>query len=148
MKRETKDISRIFCNKFRRFKFHVLCLLIFMNIINLAKENDNFRKVVEAGNHSQVVLMSLLPNEDIGEEVHDENDQILVFVEGEGKAVIDGEESSIGEGDLFLVKSGTRHNFINTSSDSPLKLYTVYSPAHHPADRVQKTKEQAMAEEY
>ena len=119
-----------------------------MNIIQLTKENDNFRKVVETGNHSQVVLMSLLPNEDIGEEVHDENDQILVFVEGEGKAVIDGEESTIEEGDLFLVKSGAKHNFINTNSSSPLKLYTVYSPAHHPADRVQKTKEQAMAEEY
>ena len=119
-----------------------------MNIINLAKENDNFRKVVETGNHSQVVLMSLLPKEDIGEEVHDENDQILIFVEGEGKAVIGGEESPIKEGDLFLVKSGTKHNFINTNSDSPLKLYTVYSPAHHPSDRVQKTKAQAMAEEY
>jgi len=119
-----------------------------MNIVQLAKENDNFRKVVETGNHSQVVLMSLLPNEDIGEEVHDENDQILVFVEGEGKAVIGGEESSIGEGDLFLVKSGTKHNFINTSSSSPLKLYTIYSPAHHPSDRIQATKEQATAEEY
>ena len=119
-----------------------------MNIVQLTKENDNFRKVVETGNHSQVVLMSLLPNEDIGEEVHEENDQILVFVEGEGKAIIDGEESTIEEGDLFLVKSGTKHNFINTSSDSPLKLYTVYSPAHHPADRVQKTKAEAMAEEY
>ena len=119
-----------------------------MNIIQLTKENDNFRKVVETGNHSQVVLMSLLPNEDIGEEVHDENDQILVFVEGEGKAIIDGEESTIEGGSLFLVKSGTKHNFINTSSDKPLKLYTVYSPAHHPADRLQKTKAEAMAEKY
>lgn len=119
-----------------------------MNIIELAKENNNFRKVVETGNHSQVVLMCLKPNEDIGEEVHDENDQILVFVEGEGKAIIDGSESAISEGDLFLVKSGAKHNFINTSPDNPLKLYTIYSPAHHPADRVQQTKEQAMAEEY
>lgn len=119
-----------------------------MNIINLSKENENFRKVVETGPHSQVVLMCLKPNEDIGEEVHEKNDQILVFTEGEGKAVIEGQESGITAGDLFLVKAGTKHNFINTSPENFLKLYTVYSPAHHPADRVQATKEQALAEEY
>ena len=94
------------------------------NIIELAKQNENFRQVVSTGKHSQIVLMSLLPREDIGEEVHDAVDQILVFV-----------------------NAGVKHNFRNTGS-TPLKIYTVYSPVNHPADRIQKTKAEAMKEEY
>ncbi len=117
------------------------------NIVELAKQNDNFRQVVNTGKHSQVVLMSLLPGEDIGEEIHETVDQVLVFVEGNGEAVIEGEASPLKEGDLVFVDAGTKHNFKNTGS-AALKLYTIYSPANHPADRAQKTKVEAMKEEY
>lgn len=92
----------------------------------------------------QVVLMSLLPGEDIGMETHNDIDQILVFVEGEGHAIIGGEEFKIIAGDLSYVPAGTAHNFVNNGS-SVLKLYTIYSPANHPADRVNKTKAEDAA---
>lgn len=117
------------------------------NIINLAKQNENFRQVVNTGKYSQVVLMSLLPGEDIGEEVHKTVDQILVFIEGDGEAVIEGISSPIVSGDLVFVNAGVKHNFKNIGSTS-LKIYTIYSPANHPADRVQKIKEEAIEEKY
>ena len=117
------------------------------NIIELTKKNENFRQVINTGKYSQLVLMNLLPVEDIGEEVHDNVDQILVFVEGSGEAVIEGQSSPIKEGDLAFVNAGIKHNFINTGA-KPLKIYTIYSPANHPADRIQKTKADAMKEEY
>ncbi|KKQ21549.1 hypothetical protein A2999_03035 [Candidatus Wolfebacteria bacterium RIFCSPLOWO2_01_FULL_38_11] len=117
------------------------------NIIELTKKNENFRQVINTGKYSQLVLMNLLPAEDIGEEVHDNVDQILVFVEGSGEAVIEGQSSPIKEGDLAFVNAGIKHNFINTGA-KPLKIYTIYSPANHPADRIQKTKADAMKEEY
>ena len=117
------------------------------NIIELTKKNENFRQVINTGKYSQLVLMNLLPAEDIGEEVHDNVDQILVFVEGSGEAVIEGQSSPIKEGDLAFVNAGIKRNFINTGA-KPLKIYTIYSPANHPADRIQKTKADAMKEEY
>ena len=117
------------------------------NIIELAKQNENFRQVVNTGKHSQVVLMSLLPGEDIGEEIHETVDQVLIFAEGSGEAVIEGVSSPIKEGDLVFVDAGIKHNFKNTGATA-LKLYTIYSPANHPADRVQKTRAEAIAEEY
>src|SRR3989344_1392847 len=116
------------------------------NIIEFAKQNENFRQVVSPKKHSKIVLMSLLPREDIGEEVHDAVDQILVFVQGNGEAVIESQPSPVKEGDLVFVNAGVKHNFINTGS-TPLKIYTVYSPVNHPADRIQKTKAEAMKEE-
>lgn len=112
---------------------------IHFNIIELAKQNENFRQVIKTGKHSQVVLMKLLPGEDIGNEVHDNVDQILVFVHGNGHAKIDEEEFDFKAGDMAFVDAGIWHNFTNTG-DQPLKLYTVYSPANHPYDRVQKNK--------
>lgn len=117
------------------------------NIAELAKQNDNFRKVVHTGKYAQVVLMCIQPGEDIGDEVHKDTDQALFFVEGNGKAVVAGEEFAFGAGDVAFIDAGTQHNFINTG-DVPLKLYTMYAPPHHPADRVQATRAQAMAEEY
>ena len=117
------------------------------NIVEFAKQNENFRQVINTGEHSQLVLMSLLPGEDIGEEVHTTVDQILVFVEGNGEAVIEGVPSPIISGDLVFVNAGVKHNFKNTGS-IPLKIYTIYSPANHPVDRVQKTKTEAMVGEY
>ena len=113
--------------------------MFYFEIEKLTKENDNFRKVIKTGKYSQVVLMTLLPGEDIGNEVHKTVDQILVFMEGEGKAKVGNEEFEIKPGVMAFVDAGAWHNFTNTGL-KPLKLYTIYSPANHPADRVQKEK--------
>ena len=117
------------------------------DISEKALKNSYFRQVLETGEHTQIVVMSIAPGGEIGEEVHTENDQVLYFVEGEGKAILDGEEVNFEKDDVVLVKAGIRHNFINTGA-KPLKIYTIYSPANHPADRIQKTKADAMKEEY
>ncbi len=117
----------------------------YSDIANQAKDNTYFRKVLFTNTHTQVVLMSLKPNEDIGMETHDSNDQILYFVAGEGKAIINGEEHSVKAGDLVDVPAGTEHNFINTGSEA-LKLFTVYGPPDHPDGLIHETKAEAIAE--
>jgi mannose-6-phosphate isomerase-like protein (cupin superfamily) len=109
------------------------------DIISLAKNNTDFRQEIKTANHTQVVLMSLKPGEDIGLEIHKNIDQILVFVQGNGEANINGQNSTIKEGTLAFVPAGTPHNFINTGN-TDLKLYTTYSPPNHYAGTVQKTK--------
>jgi mannose-6-phosphate isomerase-like protein (cupin superfamily) len=109
-----------------------------------ALENNSFRKVLFTNKHSQVVLMSLPPGEDIGSEVHDTVDQVLVFVKGSGKAVVGSETHNIGAGDMFAVPAGTEHDFINTGSEA-LKLFTVYSPPEHRDGVVHATKADALA---
>ena len=115
------------------------------DIIELTRKNKNFRKVLSTNQHSQVVLMSIEPGDDIGEETH-EGDQILYFVDGEGDAVLAGKRSKIAAGSLVSVPAGTLHNFINTGS-KPLKLYTVYAPPEEPEGTVHKTKAEAEAAE-
>lgn len=115
----------------------------YKNIQQLASENGNFRKVLFTNKYSQVVLMSILPGEDIGQEVHEGVDQVLAFVQGTGQAVIGGESHAIGAGDLFAVPAGTEHNFINTGN-AALKLFTVYSPPEHPDGVVHVTKADAL----
>ena len=105
--------------------------------------NDNFRKVLYTSQHGQLVVMSLKPLEDIGLEVHEYTDQFFRVDSGEGKVVIDGEESIISDGFAVIVPAGSQHNIINTSSDKPLKLYTIYMPPHHKDGIVHKTKEEA-----
>lgn len=117
------------------------------NIEDLSQENTNFRKVLYTGAHSQLVLMSLLPGEDIGMEVHTENDQFFRFEEGSGKVVIDGTEYEVEDDDAVVVPAGSEHNVINTSESQSLKFYTIYSPAHHKDQIVRATKEEAMANE-
>ncbi len=117
------------------------------NIEKLTLENNYFRQVLFTAPHSQLVLMALRPNEEIGVEVHTENDQFFRFESGEGKVIMAGEEHSVANGDVVVVPAGTEHNVINTSADKPLKLYTIYSPAHHPDGTVHKTKEEALAGE-
>lgn len=117
------------------------------NIEKAAKENNYFRKVLYTGKHSQLVLMSLAPGEDIGEEKHEDVDQILFFVEGKGEAIIDGTATPVAQGDVSFVPAGTVHNFRNSGLDS-LKLYTVYSPSEHPDGTVHTTKAEAEAREY
>jgi mannose-6-phosphate isomerase-like protein (cupin superfamily) len=116
------------------------------NIEKLTLENDNFRKVLYTGHHSQLVLMSLKPGEEIGTEVHPENDQFFRFESGEGKVIIDGNEYSVSDGDAVIVPKGAEHNVINTSSTESLKLYTIYSPAHHQDGIVRATKAEAEAD--
>lgn len=110
-------------------------------------ENSFFRKVVFTSSHSQLVLMSLKPMEEIGMEVHPDNDQFLRFESGEGKVIISGIESIVSAGDAVVIPSGSQHNVINTSDTTDLKLYTVYSPAHHPDGTIHKTKEDALSAE-
>ena len=116
----------------------------YKNAQQLALENNNFRKVLFTNRHSQVVLMSILPNEDIGREVHEGVDQVLFFVQGAGQAFVGGETHDIGPGDMFAVPAGTEHNFTNTGPEA-LKLFTVYSPPEHPDGVVHATKADALA---
>ncbi len=109
--------------------------------------NNNFRKVLFTAPHSQLVLMSLLPGEEIGMEVHADVDQFFRFEAGVGKAVLNGEEVSLKDGDVVIVPAGTNHNIINTSMTESLKLYTVYSPANHPDGTIHATKAEAIAGE-
>jgi mannose-6-phosphate isomerase-like protein (cupin superfamily) len=115
------------------------------NINDLTVRNKNFRKVLSTNEHSQVVLMSVEPGDDIGEETHDV-DQVLVFVEGEGQSVLDGKKAKVGPGSMVQVPAGTKHNFIN-NGDAPLKLYTIYAPPEEEPDTVHKTKAEAEAAE-
>jgi mannose-6-phosphate isomerase-like protein (cupin superfamily) len=115
------------------------------NIENLTLENDNFRKVLYTGKNCQLVLMSLEPNEDIGMEVHNENDQFFRFESGVGSVIIDGNEYKVEDGSAIIVPAGVEHNVVNTSSSERLNLYTIYSPSHHKDGIVRKTKEEAEA---
>lgn len=117
------------------------------NIEQATKENENFRRVLYTAKHSQLVLMSLKPGEDIGEEVHDNVDQFFRIDAGEGKAIIEGEEHDIENGDAIVIPSGTKHNIINTSVDEPLKLYTIYSPPNHRDGVIHATKEEAETDD-
>ncbi len=108
--------------------------------------NNNFRKVLYTAPHSQLVLMSLRPNEEIGMETHPNNDQFFRIEKGTGKCIIDGNEYELSDGIAIVVPAGAEHNVINVSSTDDLKLYTIYSPAHHKDKTVHATKEIADAD--
>jgi mannose-6-phosphate isomerase-like protein (cupin superfamily) len=116
------------------------------SIEKMTLENENFRNVLYTGAHSQLVLMSLVPSEEIGMEVHTDNDQFFRFEKGTGKVVIDGNEYDVTDGDAVVVPAGAQHNVINVSDAEPLKLYTIYSPAHHKDGVVRATKAEAQAD--
>src|SRR5512141_2819476 len=118
-----------------------------INIESATLENGNYRKVLYTSKHSQLVLMSLKPKEEIGMEVHEENDQFFRFEAGQGKCIIDGNEYEVGDGVAVVVPAGAQHNVINTSETEELKLYTIYSPAHHKDQIVRVTKAEAEANE-
>jgi mannose-6-phosphate isomerase-like protein (cupin superfamily) len=115
------------------------------NIESDTINNTNFRKVVATGTYSQVVLMSLLPGEDIGMEIHEHVDQFFRFEKGQGKVVVDSKELEVSDGSAILVPAGSNHNVINTGSN-PLKFYTIYSPANHIDGRIHATKADAIAD--
>jgi mannose-6-phosphate isomerase-like protein (cupin superfamily) len=110
-------------------------------------KNTDFRRVLYTGKFSQLVLMSLKPGEEIGEEVHDTVDQFFRFEKGEGVVVIDGVKHAVKDGSAVIVPSGARHNVVNTSKAADLKLYTIYSPPEHQDKVVRKTRAEAMAQE-
>lgn len=117
-----------------------------VNIEKMSLENECFRKVLYTAKNSQLVVMSIKPGEDIGEEIH-QLDQFIRCEEGVGKAILDDVTHKISAGFSVIVPAGAKHNIINTSSDKPLKLYTVYSPANHRDGVIHKTKAEAEANE-
>lgn len=116
------------------------------DIESMTRENSDFRKVLYTASHSQLVLMNLKPGEEIGLETHDENDQFFRFEAGEGKVLIDGNEYPVADGTAVVVPAGARHNVINTSASLELKIYTIYSPAHHKDGIVRATKAEAESD--
>jgi mannose-6-phosphate isomerase-like protein (cupin superfamily) len=112
------------------------------NLETLTLENSDYRRVLYTGKNSQLVLMSLKPGEEIGEETH-HLDQFLRFESGQGMAILDGVKTEVTDGSAVLVPAGTKHNFINISPTDDLKLYTLYSPPEHRDGIVRKTKADA-----
>lgn len=115
-----------------------------VNIAKAARENNNFRQVLHTAKNSQLVVMSLKPGEEIGEEVHN-LDQFLRVETGECKAILDGVESKVEAGFAVVVPAGVKHNIVNGPA-SEMKLYTIYSPPQHRDGVVHQTREQAMAD--
>ena len=115
-------------------------------IATVAEQSADFRRVLWTGKHTQLVIMTIPPGGEIGEEVHEENDQILTFVSGTGEAQVSGQKRKVAAGDLVVVPAGKKHNFVNTGP-LPLVLYTVYGPPDHADGVVHATKEEADAAE-
>ncbi|WP_225753600.1 cupin domain-containing protein [Actinotalea sp. Marseille-Q4924] len=115
-------------------------------IATVAEESPDFRRVLWTGEHTQLVVMTIPPGGEIGEEVHEDIDQILTFVSGIGEAIVSGQKRKVAQGDLVVVPAGKKHNFVNTG-ENPLILYTVYGPPEHADGAVHKTKEEADAAE-
>ncbi|WP_440948355.1 cupin domain-containing protein [Methanosarcina sp. T3] len=116
-----------------------------INIEKATLENNDFRKVLYTAKHSQVVLMSLKPGEEVGMEVHENDDQFFRFEEGQGKCIVNGNEYEVGNGSAVVVPAGARHNIINTLKTGPLKFYTIYSPPVDKDGIVRATKEEDEA---
>jgi mannose-6-phosphate isomerase-like protein (cupin superfamily) len=116
------------------------------DIENDTLENTDFRRVLYTGKNSQLVLMSLRPNEEIGEEIHS-LDQFIRVESGDGFAVLDGVKHPISDGTAIVIPAGAKHNIVNDSATEELKLYTVYSPPEHRDGTIHKTKADAIARE-
>ena len=109
------------------------------NLTRQAKDNGDFRHVLATGGHTQIVIMSIPPGGDIGEEVHTDTDQVLFLIEGAGQVILEDEVADFSVGDLVLVTAGTRHN-VKTVGETAMKIITAYSPAHHPDGTIHRTK--------
>jgi mannose-6-phosphate isomerase-like protein (cupin superfamily) len=120
--------------------------MIHFDIATQAEQSADFRRVLWTGEHSQLVIMTIPPDGEIGEEVHEDTDQVLSFVSGVGEARVAGNKRKVAPGDLVAVPAGTKHNFVNTGPN-PLVLYTVYGPPEHADKAVHHTKEEADAAE-
>lgn len=113
-------------------------------IATVAEQSPDFRRVLWTGKQTQLVIMTIPPGGEIGEEVHEDTDQILTFVSGTAEARVAGEKKAVAQGDLVVVPAGTKHNFVNTGPN-PLVLYTVYGPPEHADQAVHRTREEADA---
>jgi mannose-6-phosphate isomerase-like protein (cupin superfamily) len=116
--------------------------VINFTIATEAEQSADFRRVLWTGEHTQLVIMTIPPGGEIGEEVHPDTDQILTFVSGTGEATVSGAKKAVSQGDLVVVPAGKKHNFVNTGPN-PLILYTVYGPPEHADGAVHTTKEEA-----
>jgi mannose-6-phosphate isomerase-like protein (cupin superfamily) len=116
------------------------------DLLDQARANDDFRRVVTTTAHTQLVLMTLPPGEEIGSEIHKDIDQILIGIEGSGTSVLEGVERPFARGDAVVVPQGTRHNFVNTGSE-PLRLVTIYGPPDHRPGTVHHTRADAEQDE-
>lgn len=117
-----------------------------VDIVARARANPNFREVIATGPHAQVVVMSIPPAGEIGEEVHETLDQVLVIVDGEADTIVEGVATPVRAGELILVPAGTRHNVVNRGPRD-LRLYTIYAPPGHVPGTVHQTREEAEADE-
>lgn len=117
------------------------------NIETATLENTNFRKVLYTAGQQQLVVMSIPVGGEIGQEVHDKEDQFIRVESGEAEALIDGRTIKLGDDDVIIIPRGAEHNVVNTSKDADLKLYTIYSPPHHMDGTVHATKEEADADD-
>jgi mannose-6-phosphate isomerase-like protein (cupin superfamily) len=113
------------------------------NIEKRTLENENFREVLFTGKHSQLVVMTLQPGEEIGTETHDGIDQFIRVESGEGVAILNDEETHLEDGSAVVIPAGTKHNVVNRSRNEPLRLYTIYSPPEHPDGTVHRNKKEA-----
>ncbi|MGH7784893.1 MAG: cupin domain-containing protein [Candidatus Binatia bacterium] len=109
-------------------------------------KNKDFRRVLYTAKNSQLVLMSLRPREEIGEETHT-LDQFIRVEAGDGVAILDGVKHQISDGSAVVIPAGTKHNIINASATGELKLYTLYSPPEHRDGTIHPTKADALAHE-
>ncbi len=110
------------------------------NIENGTLENEDYRRVLFTGRNTQLVLMKLKPGEEIGREIHEEHDQFIRVESGVGSVILNGEKHPLADGTAVVIPAGVEHNVINTSTDEPLRLYTLYSPPEHPDGTVHRTK--------
>ena len=117
------------------------------DIEQATQDNTCFRQVLFTGPQSQLVVMALKPYEDIGMEIHPDNDQFIRVESGDGLAIIDGQEFQLKDGSAVVIPAGAEHNIINTSTSDAMKLYTIYSPAHHPDGTIHATKADALKAE-
>ena len=115
-----------------------------VNIEQRTLENDYFREVLYTAPHLQLVLMTLQPGEEIGQEKHDDGDQFIRVEAGQGEAILDGERHALNDGMVVVIPAGAEHNVINTSQSEPLRLYTIYSPPEHPDGTINRTKQDAI----
>lgn len=118
-----------------------------LDIIEQARESDDFRRVLITGQHMQIVVMTIPPGGEIGAETHPDTDQVLFFIDGEGESILDGERSPVEPGHLVFVRAGTHHNFINTG-EQPLRIATAYAPPEHEHGTVHATKLEADADHH
>lgn len=110
------------------------------NLEEQTLQNTDYRRVIFTGKLTQLVLMSIQPGDEIGMEVHEDHDQFLRVESGTGVAILNGEKHDLSDGVAVVVPANVQHNVINTSTDAPLQLYTIYAPPEHPEGTVQKTK--------